>query len=748
MNGILAGIIGASIGVLAIASGFVLDWNYAFNPDDGPTWSEEEKLFGAPTAGANYVANTLKLPNLLSKNCLGTDGSGLVQEGTCTGGSGGTGSNWTVFGGNGWLAPSTTIGIIVQASSTIRNLSVVNATATNATTTNLGISGAISFAGDLIDELVGTGLTLSAGDLQTTLGTSVAANELASADFGSFTCNGTTCTIDAQAVSSSMLANADFGNFTVSGGTATIDNASVTNAMLANSTISGIALGSNLANLTATDSTLTFSGTYTGATARTIGINLSNPNTWTGLQIFGNASSTLFSSSYASSTLGYFGRIFSLGKSDGCATWSSGELNSTGTPCGSGSGGLTSYDAFTHPQAGTSATTSGMIFTAASSTFTGQISAANATTTLLTATTAWLTNLFVGADTIQEYISDTAGGMWSGNTETGISITYQDADNTIDAVVSGVTSAMFADADWGDITLASGVASVEDDSHAHTSTTISGLDISADTNLTAGDALTLTDDDIDFDGGATPAGDLGGTWALPSVTDDSHAHTSTTISGLDVSADLNLTGGAGLTLTGDDMACDTGSGTVFGCITAADWTTFNNKWDLASSTIPISKGGTGLTAVGASSTVLTTNGTIMIWQSIATYVESIISAASLALTGTWNFSGATVKEHTYSSFSYSTTTAWTGTTTIPLGPAYTAEDWVGAKCFTDTGTVNVSFYDGTNRMNLFNASTTVGTVTLSTNDTFTASEKRYVDVGTPASSPTKFSCTIDKIVNN
>lgn len=98
----------------------------------------------------------------------------------------------------------------------------------------------------------------------------------------------------------------------------------------------------------------------------------------------------------------------------------------------------------------------------------------------------------------------------------------------------------------------------------------------------------------------------------------------------------------------------------------------------------------------------------------------------------------------YASFIISTTTAWTGTTTMPLGPSYVAETWNGIQCFTDTGTVNVSIYDGTNRMNLFNASTTVGTVTLSTNNTFTAAEKRYVDVGTPASSPTVISCTVSK----
>lgn len=101
----------------------------------------------------------------------------------------------------------------------------------------------------------------------------------------------------------------------------------------------------------------------------------------------------------------------------------------------------------------------------------------------------------------------------------------------------------------------------------------------------------------------------------------------------------------------------------------------------------------------------------------------------------------------YPAFSYATSTAWTATTTIPLGPAYVAETWNGVQCFTDTGTLNVSFNDGTNRMNMLNASTTVGIVTLSTNNTFTASEKRYVDVGTPASSPTSISCTVSKTLS-
>ena len=42
-------------------------------------------------------------------------------------------------------------------------------------------------------------------------------------------------------------------------------------------------------------------------------------------------------------------------------------------------------------------------------------------------------------------------------------------------------------------------------------------------------------------------------------------------------ANTQLTGGVGLTLTTDDMACDTASGSVFGCLASADWTIFNNK---------------------------------------------------------------------------------------------------------------------------------------------------------------------------
>lgn len=63
------------------------------------------------------------------------------------------------------------------------------------------------------------------------------------------------------------------------------------NAGLTNSTISGIALGGSLADLTATNATLSFSGTYNGSTARSIGLNLGNANAWTATQTFQNIAS-------------------------------------------------------------------------------------------------------------------------------------------------------------------------------------------------------------------------------------------------------------------------------------------------------------------------------------------------------------------------------------------------------------------------------------------------------------------------
>lgn len=110
------------------------------------------------------------------------------------------------------------------------------------------------------------------------------------------------------------------------------------NAGLTNSTISGVALGGTLNSLSATNGTLTFSGSYTGAANQTVGLNLNNPNSWTALQQFTNASSTLFSSTYASSTQAFFGTLTipSLGTAAGAflAVDPTGKVIATTTPSG------------------------------------------------------------------------------------------------------------------------------------------------------------------------------------------------------------------------------------------------------------------------------------------------------------------------------------------------------------------------------------------------------------------------------
>lgn len=132
-------------------------------------------------------------------------------------------------------------------------MNLTRSTTTNATTTNFNIIGTLDVDG-LTSALVLTG----AGGV-----------------FAEYT--GTSCTNQFPRSLSAL-------------GAATC--ASVANTDLTNSTISGIALGSSLAALTATNGTLTFSGSYDGSTAITVGLNLASSNLW-------SAASTTINGLYA-----------------------------------------------------------------------------------------------------------------------------------------------------------------------------------------------------------------------------------------------------------------------------------------------------------------------------------------------------------------------------------------------------------------------------------------------------------------
>jgi hypothetical protein len=379
----------------------------------------------------------------------------------------------------------------------------------------------------------------------------------------------------------------------------------------------------------------------------------------------GAASTSLLSANYASSTL-YFGAGLTDCHTGNMLTWTNGIFGCEADDAGEG-GGLTAYDAWTHPSAGVSATTSSMIFTNASSTFTGGLNSLYATTSAL-----YVTELTAS----RPIFTDANKRLSNTGTVGAIEAAVGSQNILLETEIDGCSElAGLLDGETGGCNGASGPVFPDGPTLTGT-TTMTNASISGAISL-LGEYFTNFTTYVRslFSGG-----------------------TGITLSSGAISFDCSEVEGTGINCSGENITLDA----------TGDWTgTFDG--------------------VEGSAFAL---------------------AAGDTYSGTHDFSAATVKQHTYASFSYSTSTAWTGTTTIPLGPAYTAESWSGAKCFTDTGTVNVSFYDGSNRMNLFNASTTVGSVTLSTNNTFTASEKRYVDIGTPASTPTKISCTVDKIVNN
>lgn len=125
----------------------------------------------------------------------------------------------------------------------------------------------------------------------------------------------------------------------------------------------------------AVNASLSSSGTLfaqIGGTASTIGLNLSNPNTWSALQTFANSSTTLASFSYASSTLGVFGTLTipSLGTAAGTflAVDPTGNVIATTSPSGSGSGTVGSGTTGQFPyyaSNGTTLTATSSIFIAA-----------------------------------------------------------------------------------------------------------------------------------------------------------------------------------------------------------------------------------------------------------------------------------------------------------------------------------------------------------------------------------------------
>lgn len=130
-------------------------------------------------------------------------------------------------------------------------------------------------------------------------------------------------------------------------------------------------------------------------------------NTWVH-QIFTSLFATNATTTNATTTGSQYFPFIAVPAGSFLATDPTGKLIATTSPSSSG---LTSYDAWTHPQAGTSATTSGMIFSAASSTFVGGLSINTSTTTSATTTNLFVTNPPTFSTLTSALLQTGAGGL-------------------------------------------------------------------------------------------------------------------------------------------------------------------------------------------------------------------------------------------------------------------------------------------------------------------------------------------------
>ena len=102
----------------------------------------------------------------------------------------------------------------------------------------------------------------------------------------------------------------------------------------------------------------------------------------------------------------------------------------------------------------------------------------------------------VDGTTLAEYIADTAGAMVSSNTETGITVTYQDGDNTIDFALSAAQTSLTSVLN-SSLVLGYGSSDANID-FSTDNAIIFDIDGTQQVKLTDGALVPITDNDIDL----------------------------------------------------------------------------------------------------------------------------------------------------------------------------------------------------------------------------------------------------------
>src|SRR3989344_2072042 len=282
-------------GLASCTSNNVLTWSgglFGCEADDGASFGQALELvangdFLSATSSAlkSFVVGatttaSLDLAALFQVNATGTTGT-LITASSTTGFTG----NFLKFknaAGTELFRIDSTGSLQTTASTTLQNFTALQSTTTNSTSTQFHISSFFNFGGDVFDELVGTGLALSSGDL--TVNQAFTPTWTGAHIFDSITRSTTT-----SATSTSLFANLFTGNSLSIGGSATttintsgdllvVGSTTLQNFTFTNATGTS-ATSTNFFSTTASSSKL-FTATFNGAGLASCTSN--NVLTWSG----------------------------------------------------------------------------------------------------------------------------------------------------------------------------------------------------------------------------------------------------------------------------------------------------------------------------------------------------------------------------------------------------------------------------------------------------------------------------------